>query len=155
MYKTIVCGTDGSATAGEAVRQAADLAQKLGARMHLVSAYRVFMTPAAWEAVSAEGVAYGLAAAGAAEANVDLAKETESMLSGAAEEVRKVGVEVTTHAVAGDAADAILDVAEAENADLIVVGNRGMSGAKRFLLGSVSNKVTHHAPCNVLIVHTT
>ena len=46
----------------------------------------------------------------------------------------------------GDPADAILDVAEEQEADLVVVGNKGMTGAKRFLLGSVPNKVSHHAP---------
>jgi len=56
---------------------------------------------------------------------------------------------------AGDPADAILDVAEEERADLIVVGNKGMTGAKRFLLGSVPNKVSHHAPCSVMIIRTT
>ena len=48
-----------------------------------------------------------------------------------------------------------LDVAEEQGAELIVVGNKGMTGAKRFLLGSVPNKVSHHAPCSVLIVRTT
>ena len=62
---------------------------------------------------------------------------------------------VETFARQGDAADAILDVAEEQRADLIVVGNKGMTGAKRFLLGSVPNKVSHHAPCSVLIVRTT
>src|SRR6478735_1959374 len=51
--------------------------------------------------------------------------------------------------------DAILDVAEEQRADLIVVGNKGMTGAKRFLLGSVPNRISHHAPCSVLIVRTT
>ena len=55
----------------------------------------------------------------------------------------------------GDPAETILDAAEEEAVDLIVVGNRGMRGAKRFLLGSVPNRVAHRAPCNVLIVHTT
>ena len=54
----------------------------------------------------------------------------------------------------GDPADAILDVAEELGADLIVVGNKGMTGAKRFLLGSVPNQVSHHAPCAVMIVRT-
>ena len=62
---------------------------------------------------------------------------------------------VTTYAREGDPADAILDVAEERGADLIVVGNKGMTGAKRFLLGSVPNKVSHHAPCSVLIIRTT
>ena len=65
------------------------------------------------------------------------------------------GVEVATYARQGDPADAILDVAEEQKADLIVVGNKGMSGAKRFLLGSVPNKVSHHAPCTVMIIRTT
>jgi nucleotide-binding universal stress UspA family protein len=64
-------------------------------------------------------------------------------------------VRVERFARPGDAADAILDVAEEQRCDLIVVGNRGMTGAKRFLLGSVPNKVSHHAPCSVLIVRTT
>ena len=63
--------------------------------------------------------------------------------------------EVETFARQGDAADAIVDVAEEQRCDLIVVGNKGMTGAKRFLLGSVPNKVSHHAPCSVLIVRTT
>ena len=69
--------------------------------------------------------------------------------------LREAGVDVETHAREGDPADAILDVAEEENADLIVVGNKGMTGAKRFLLGSVPNKVSHHAPCSVMIIRTT
>ena len=64
-------------------------------------------------------------------------------------------VDVITHPREGEAADAILDVAEEQRADLIVVGNKGMTGAKRFLLGSVPNKVSHHAPCSVLIIRTT
>ena len=70
-------------------------------------------------------------------------------------DVDDAGVEVQTIARQGEPADAILDVAEEQNADLIVVGNKGMTGAKRFLLGSVPNKVSHHAPCSVLIVRTT
>src|ERR687897_218129 len=76
-------------------------------------------------------------------------------LRGAAEKVEEAGVSVTAYAREGDPADAILDVAEERGADLIVVGNKGMTGAKRFLLGSVPNKVSHHAPCSVLIIRTT
>ena len=66
-----------------------------------------------------------------------------------------LGVDAKTRIVQGDPADQILGVAEAEGADLVVVGNKGMTGAKRFLLGSVPNQISHHAPCNVLIVKTT
>ena len=60
-----------------------------------------------------------------------------------------------TRLLAGDPADALLGLAAAEQADLVVVGNKGMSGAQRFLLGSVPNKVSHRATCDVLVVHTT
>ena len=79
-----------------------------------------------------------------------------ALLEAAQVEARAAGVEdVETFARQGDAADAIVDVAEEQRSDLIVVGNKGMTGAKRFLLGSVPNKVSHHAPCSVLIVRTT
>ncbi|TMK22965.1 MAG: universal stress protein [Actinobacteria bacterium] len=64
-------------------------------------------------------------------------------------------VPLSTMSVSGDPADMICEVAEKEGVDLIVVGNKGMTGAKRFLLGSVPNQVSHHSPCNVLIVKTT
>ena len=68
--------------------------------------------------------------------------------------VENGGVEAATYGRQGDPADAILDVAEEQGADLIVVGNKGMTGARRFLLGSVPNRVSHHAPCSVLIIRT-
>ncbi len=79
----------------------------------------------------------------------------DAILAEAEREVSEAGVKVHTFARQGEPADAILDVAEEQGADLIVVGNKGMTGAKRFLLGSVPNKVSHHAPCSVLIVRTT
>ena len=78
--------------------------------------------------------------------------EVERALQEAAGEIAAAGVEVTTYARQGDPAAALLDVAEERRADLIVVGNKGMTGADRFLLGSVPNKVTHHAPCSVLVI---
>ena len=82
-------------------------------------------------------------------------EDVDATLADAAEDLEESGVNVETFAREGDPADAILDVAEETGADLIVVGNKGMTGAKRFLLGSVPNKVSHHAPCSVLIIRTT
>lgn len=65
------------------------------------------------------------------------------------------GVSIDTVTRAGDAAGVILDVSEEVGADLIVVGNKGMQGAKRYFLSSIPNKVAHHADCGVLIVKTT
>jgi nucleotide-binding universal stress UspA family protein len=148
VFGSIVVGTDGSDTATTAVRYAIDLARELGARLQIVSAY---------EPVSAQRLRNEKT-----EVPKDLQwminprEEVLTLLEQGKHEAIGAGVsQVETFARQGDAADAILDVAEEQRSDLIVVGNRGMTGAKRFLLGSVPNKVSHHAPCSVLIVRTT
>jgi nucleotide-binding universal stress UspA family protein len=82
-------------------------------------------------------------------------EDVDATLKAAAAQAEEAGVPCQIYARQGDPADAILDVAEEQGADLIIVGNKGMTGAKRFLLGSVPNKISHHAPCNVLIIRTT
>jgi nucleotide-binding universal stress UspA family protein len=82
-------------------------------------------------------------------------EDVNLVLDAAAAEARREGIEVQTHPVEADPADAILNVAEQTGADLIVVGNKGMTGARRYLLGSVPNNISHHAPCSVMIVRTT
>ena len=147
MYRSIVVGTDGSDTAREAVRQAVDLAARLGARLQIVSAY--------------EPVPAGRLREESQQAPQDLQwlvnprEDIDATLREAADTASDGGVEAVTYARQGDPADAILDVAEEQGADLIVVGNKGMTGARRFLLGSVPNRVSHHAPCSVLIIRTT
>ena len=147
MFRSIVVGTDGSDTARKAVDEAIDLAKSVGASLYLVSAY--------------EPVPQSRLREEARQAPADLQwmvnprEDVEATLRDAAEKVEEAGVSVNTYAREGDPADAILDVAEERGADLIVVGNKGMTGAKRFLLGSVPNKVSHHAPCSVLIIRTT
>jgi nucleotide-binding universal stress UspA family protein len=147
MFGSIVVGTDGSETAGEAVRQAIALAGPLGARLQIVSAYEpVPDTRLREEATQAPTDLQWM---------VNPREDVEATLRDAAERAVEQGVQVETFARQGDPADAILDVAEENRSDLIVVGNKGMTGAKRFLLGSVPNKVSHHAPCSVLIIRTT
>ena len=147
MYGSIVVGTDGSETATEAVRQATELAKTVGAKLKLVSAY--------------EPVQEGRLRQERQQIPEDLLhlvnpkEDVEAVLKEAAEKAKEAGVDVETYAREGDPADAILDVAEEEKADLIIVGNKGMTGARRFLLGSVPNKVSHHAPCSVMIIRTT
>ena len=147
MFNSMVVGTDGSDTANEAVRQAADLAQRLGAKVHVVSAYEP--VPEGRLREEREQVPEDVAWM------VNPREDVHATLADASKALEDLGVDVETHAREGDPADAILDVAEEENADLIVVGNKGMTGAKRFLLGSVPNKVSHHAPCSVMIIRTT
>jgi nucleotide-binding universal stress UspA family protein len=147
MFSSIVVGTDGSETAGKAVLQATELARQVGAKVNLVSAYE----PVSGQRLREERreVPKDM------EWMVNPREDVEATLKDAAEKLEGAGVEVDIFAREGDAADAILDVAEETHADLIVVGNKGMTGTKRFLLGSVPNKVSHHAPCSVLIIRTT
>ena len=143
-----MAGTDGSQTAQMALQAAVDLAALSGARLLIVSAYEPVTVP------------------GTQTESVDVPQDVQwtvgprtevlELLEQARGTAAAAGVaHIETFARQGDAADAILDVAEEHSADLIVVGNKGMTGAKRFLLGSVPNKVSHHAPCSVLIVRTT
>jgi nucleotide-binding universal stress UspA family protein/nitrite reductase/ring-hydroxylating ferredoxin subunit len=64
------------------------------------------------------------------------------------------GVEASAEAVRGQPADVIVELADTSNADLVVVGNRGTSRRERFLIGSVPDRISHHAPCDVLVVRT-
>jgi nucleotide-binding universal stress UspA family protein len=147
MFRSIVVGTDGSETATEAVKQAVELAAATKAKVELVSAYEpVSNTRLREEATQVPGDMQWA---------VNPREDVDATLSEAQEMAANAGVEVQIFARQGDPADAILDVAEETKADLIIVGNKGMTGARRFLLGSVPNKVSHHAPCSVLIIRTT
>jgi nucleotide-binding universal stress UspA family protein len=147
VFKSIVVGTDGSDTANQAVRQAVDLAKALGAEVELVSAYEP--VPAQRLQEERRDAPEDLQWAISPREDVDATLEAAAVMA------REAGVTATAYPRQGDPADAILDVAEEREADLIVVGNKGMTGAKRFLLGSVPNKISHHAPCSVLIIRTT
>ena len=144
MFRSIVVGTDGSETADEAVRQAAELARVLDAHVHLVCVY---------ETVARPGESAGAMRAPDSWA-VGTRDAVDATLARSGAVFAQAGVEVDLYAQLGDPADAILDVAEERNADLIIVGNRGRTGAKRFLLGSVPNRISHYAPCAVLIIRT-
>lgn len=82
-------------------------------------------------------------------------EQAKAVLAQAAKYLSQTGAKIATRAVGGDPADMIIEAAEQGGVDLIVVGNKGMVGSKRFLLGSVPNHVSHHSPCDVLIVKTT
>jgi len=146
MFRAIVVGTDGSPTATEAVRRAHSLAGALTADLHVVNAYR---PPAVVLAASAEP---GLMPSAIVEWEAAARDDACHLLDDVAE-TPAGPIPVTTHAVAAHPATAILSVAEAVDADLIVVGNRGMKGPRR-LLGSIPNNVAHHAACDVLVVDT-
>jgi nucleotide-binding universal stress UspA family protein len=145
MFRSMLVATDGSVTANRAVERAASLAARIGSRVDLVTAYQPLR---------------GLRVAGAG-SNPELAEwrltpdsKADAVLEEACTTMRLAGVDATPHARRGDPADAILTLAEELGTDLVVVGNRGLSSARRYLLGNVPDKVSHHAPCSVLIVNT-
>ena len=146
MVKKIVVGTDGSDTANHAVASAIELAGLSNAELEVVSAY----APGPESRLKAES---GASPDDVAH-TVGPREDVELILGNAVAAAKKAKVKVTSHPVEGDPAEALLDVAEKHGADLIVVGNRGMTGATRFFLGSVPNRISHHAPCDVWIVHT-
>jgi len=147
VFTRIVVGTDGSDTAADAVRQAIELAKLSGAQLSVVSAF----APVSGRRVQGEK----LNAPADVQYEIGPREDVNLVLDAAAADARKQGIEVQTHPVEGDPADAILNVAEQTKADLIVVGNKGMTGARRYFLGSVPNNISHHAPCSVLIARTT
>ena len=142
MISTIVVGTDGSRTAGQAVAVAADLARHLDATLHVVHGYH---PPAVLEGA-------GEAVEGAATATSAMWREMgEAVIADALDDPALEGVTATGHSVPGGAWQAVVSVAEEVGADLVVVGNRGMRGSGE----SVPDAVAAHAPCHVLIAKTT
>jgi len=146
-FHTVVVGTDGSDTAAEAVRQATAVALTNGARLHIVTAYGA---RPGWDRdrslVAMPDELRWMASPGEA---------AERIARQAAATAEEEGVEAEYHSQPGDPAHVILEVAHEVDADLVVVGNKGMQGTKRLLTRSVPNRVSHHAASNVLIVHTT
>jgi len=140
MYTSIVVGIDGSPTAEKALERAVELACVSGARMHVVSAY--------------EPVPARVSGAPAGEGfQVASDFKADAVLQRALDRSATRELEVEQHAPKGDPADGLIGVAKETGSDLIVIGSVGMQGRKR-IFGSVPNKVSHHAPCDVLIVHT-
>jgi nucleotide-binding universal stress UspA family protein len=137
MFERILVGTDGSESATRAVAKAVELARRDGAELIVVHAH------------PDPNVGYALAS------DVSPTLERVKAIMNEIETKLAADINVRTVVRQGDAASVLLDVAEEEKAGLIVVGNKGMTGTRRFLVGSVPNRVSHHAECDVLVVHTT
>lgn len=142
MYQRIVVGTDGSDSAGMAVRHALRLAKVTGSTVHVVTA---------WQPMPALALTGQIGPA--TPVPMDDGTWVEDLHRQVKEQGEIVGVEVESHSVQGAAAHVILEVAEQVDADLVVVGNAGMHGLRGHL-ASVPNTVAHKAPCAVLLVPT-
>jgi nucleotide-binding universal stress UspA family protein len=138
--RTVVVGYDGSTHADRAVQAAAD-----HGTVHVVTAWHPASTARLvqhFQQLPEEfRYVYDQDAAG------------QQQQQPALLQLRDRGVDCEGHVVSDDPATAILDVAEREGADLVVVGSRGLGEVRRFIRGSVSARVALHAPMSVLIVH--
>ncbi len=134
----IIVGVDGSETAGQAARDAAELARRLDADLHLVTVVKRSTTTV----VRGAGESW----------QINSLDRAESMLAATKGTLGDCRVEC--HVLDGDPAKALVIEAERIAADMIVVGNKRAQGAKR-VLGTVAIDVVHHAPCGVLICKTT
>lgn len=144
-YRNVIVGTDGSETAQEAVRHAASLAKAFNARLTIVTAYAPAPASTADVAEVPEDLKWRITSSAAADERAESAHQI----------AKEIGVkEVRRRTSSSDPATAIIEAAEDTGGDLIVVGSKGMSSPSRFVLGSVPNKVSHHTPCDVMIVHT-
>ena len=144
MYKAIVVGTDGSERASVAVEHALGIAEMTGATLHVVHALGPGRSPEKMDDASSMAVT-----------GVNAGYDRGDVICAQVQaEARKRGLTCTMHSPVGDPADVLIRVATDEHAQLIVLGNRGMTGVKRFMLGSVPGKVSHRCPCGLLIVNT-
>jgi nucleotide-binding universal stress UspA family protein len=139
VFDTLVVGVDGSPTAAEAARQAIELAKLTNGKLHLVTAYKPQQ--------------FRMEAGAEFSNSLDSGDLAQSVLADLESRARLAGVDVETHQMTSSPADAICEVAAQVDAQLIVVGNKGMTGMRR-VLGSVPNSVAHQAPCAVLIAFT-
>jgi nucleotide-binding universal stress UspA family protein len=141
MLSTVAVGTDGSATASKAVEAAADIAERFGAKLVLLSAFEGTDRPTGGGSGADERQwAY----------NNDA--RVRELLNRTEHEMRERNIECSSLHDEGDPADVLVRLAEESGADLLVIGNLGMH---RRVLGSVPNTVTHKAPCSVYVVKTT
>ncbi len=144
MLNTVAVGTDGSDTAAKAVDFAIDLADKYGARLVVISSYQPVdeLRLKHEQAAAPQEVQW----------SINPTEDVDDALSQVEEKAHERGLKTTTVASPGDPADVLCKHAEEQNADVLVVGNKGMH---RRILGSVPNSVAHKAPCSVVVVKTT
>jgi nucleotide-binding universal stress UspA family protein len=163
-YQKVIVGTDGSESSFRAVEQAAAVAKDSGATLVIACAYSApkgegeqsGTMRGAWKGSKPNPSGRDRDALGDEAYKVTGSSPAEGVLQDASDRARKVGVKkIETDAVAGDPVDALVDLISKHKADLIIVGNRGLNSLAGRLLGSVPANVSHRAPCDVLIVHTT
>jgi nucleotide-binding universal stress UspA family protein len=144
MVNTVAVGTDGSGTADKAVEFAIDLAARYEAKIVFISAY--VPVPASRLARERNDAPDDL------QWTINPAEDVDAVLRDCEQRAEEHGLRWASEAREGDPAKTLVDLAASNEADILVIGNKGM---QRKVLGSVPNSVSHHAPCSVVIVKTT
>ena len=139
MISTVAVGTDGSTTADEAVKEAAEIARRFDARLVLLSAFKDADAAPAGGDIELQWASNPSA-------------RVKSMLARTEDDLRSGGIECETRIGGGEPSEVLVRLAADCGADLLVIGSKGM---QRRVLGSVPNSVTHKADCSVLVVKTT
>jgi nucleotide-binding universal stress UspA family protein len=138
MFNLIIVALDGSEHSLKALDCARELAEKHGSKLILLHAFQQTS-----DLRGSEGF------------NQMVGKRKgrgEQIINTAVQRLGQVSVAVEEDLLEGPAAEAIISVVETRGADLVVMGTRGMGSLKGMVFGSISTKVTHHAPCSVLVV---
>jgi len=152
MLDKVLLPTDGSETAEEAIASTAKLCGGTSCKVTLLSGVEEPVYSAFWS----DGlIAPEVLMPPPEELREELDKRAEEMLAESAKPLRDAGLEVTPMIRFGNPATEVLQEAEDGGYDMIVMGSHGRGALGGFLLGSVSNRVTHHASCPVLIVRQT
>lgn len=159
-YDKILVGTDGSPTATRAVDKASRLAAAVGASPVIVCVHEPLTEQEIARVRAGSGDALAQWSAGPDDVpdefqwRIASAAQAQDVLDRAADHARQAGVEADTRSLEGNPAEVLISLAAEEGFGLIVVGSVGMSGAKRFMLGNIPNRISHHSPTDVLILHT-
>lgn len=137
MFSNILVAVDGSESANKAFERAIYLAQKCNSKLDLVHVVQCDL---------------GGDSANTFEIVEELKDQAKKMLDEYKKQAAKNGIPIQLTIVQGDPAKVIIDLAKAKSYDLIIMGTRGRSAFKELLIGSVSQKVMHHATCPVMVV---
>jgi nucleotide-binding universal stress UspA family protein len=148
MFNKILLASDGSDGAQKAIEAAVEVCRKFEAQLTVL---HVFVPPA----LTAVTIGAGEPLLSVDPALVEqwAQNSADAVAERASAVLQAASVPFTFRREMGHAAEVIVRVAQQDGFDLIVLGSRGLSGVTEFLLGSVSNRVSHHAPCPVLLVH--
>ena len=141
-FKNILVGVDGSESSKKALKKAVELAKTLGAKLNIVAVVKPIEL-AAIDYIPPEDIE---------QYEMEQIEKVKPCLKEAADFARENGIEPAVKILEGEPAEELMDYADENNCDLIVVGYRGKGGFKKLLLGSTAGNLVKYANQSVLVV---